>query len=391
MSSTFYGGTVAFGYQHRICGDCLIGIEAGINLGSGSGAKVGGVLKTNSVYVQNEYAKRSILRQMLLESFEAFDTHRGTGDSLVQVVNSGVWNNFVSVLRYLGGVNVDVSGPQLLNFVTAPAHAGGVFNLSAASPPNPDATLRNFMGRVMTTITELGRNEINSANDDKNLLHGLSTIRNFITERYPVYAQALSHIADNDLTEGGSGGQAGSHYGGGTDLNGHSTYNMANFFRNNMEAVFLSDIGIDPAILNEAELEDVMNTIYVPTAADNAALALPPGADPATIRRSVKSKTSFGVCPYVALKVGYYFKEIKGCMFAKIGLIHLNGHVTPVNDAYGLQDEKFHKIAPFAAVEISHAFKAKKRLRDANFFGVRVENKTSISRTTVRLMATYRF
>lgn len=104
-------------------------------------------------------------------------------------------------------------------------------------------------------------------------------------------------------------------------------------------------------------------------------------------------------------KVGYYFREIRGCLFAKLGLIHLNGHVIPVNSAYGIQEEKFHKVAPFVAVElmkninekwgwaveISHAFRTKKKMKDVHLFGMKVENSTSISRTNVRLMAMYRF
>ena len=342
MSSAFYGGSANVGYQHRICGNCFVGIEMGVDLGSASKAKVGGVLKSDSYYVQSEYAKRDILRQILLESFNAFDTHRGADDALLRVVDSGVWNSFVSVLRYIGGVNIDMSNPHLRQFITAPAHAGGIFDL--VNPPNANATLRNFMGRAMDRITEAGSLETNSINADQNLFHGLAIMREFVTTRYHLYAQALSHIADQDLQLFHTDRtQAGSRYGGGTDLNGETTFNMACFFRNLWGMINLERIGINPATLNEDELEAVMNTIYVPTAADDAALAVPAGVDVRTIQNNIQTKTSFGVCPYVAMKLGYYFREIRGCLFAKLGLIHLNGHVIPVNSAYGIQEEKFHK------------------------------------------------
>ena len=311
MSSAFYGGSANVGYQHRICGNCFVGIEMGVDLGSASKAKVGGVLKSDSYYVQSEYAKRDILRQMLLESFNAFDTHRGADPALLRVVDSGVWNNFVSVLRYIGGANIDISNPQLRQFITAPAHAGGVFSIG--NPPNTNATLRNFMGRAMDRITEMGRLEISSISVDQNLYHGLAVMREFVTTRYPLYAQALSHIADNDLATISSVGQPGSHYGGASDLNGQSTYNMATFFKNNMNILRVNYLGIDPATLNEDELEAVMNTIYVPTAADDAALAVPAGVDVRTVQHNIQTKTSFGVCPYVAMKLGYYFRELRGC------------------------------------------------------------------------------
>ncbi len=401
MSSAFYGGSANVGYQHRICGNCFVGIEMGVDLGSASKAKVGGVLKSDSYYIQSTYAKRELLRQILLESSYAFDTRRGADSALLRVVDSGVWNSFVSVLRYIGGANIDVSNPHLRQFITSPAHAGGIFN-----PPNANATLRNFMGRAMDRITEAGRLEISSINADQNLYRGLAIMREFVTTRYPLYAQALSHIADQDLSLYNTNGtQAGSRYGGGTDLNGETSFSMLCFFRNAWIYINLNHIGINPATLNEDELEAVMNTIYVPTAADDAALAVPAGVDVRTVQHNIQTKTSFGVCPYVAMKLGYYFREIRGCLFAKLGLIHLNGHVIPVNSAYGIQEEKFHKIAPFVAVElmkninekwgwaveISHAFRTKKKMKDVHLFGMKVENSTSISRTNVRLMAMYRF
>ncbi|MDR1982652.1 MAG: hypothetical protein LBQ08_02535, partial [Holosporaceae bacterium] len=42
------------------------------------------------------------------------------------------------------------------------------------------------------------------------------------------------------------------------------------------------------------------------------------------------------------------------------------------------------------AIELSHAFKTTKRLEDIRIFGNTVENRTDISRSSFRVMATYR-
>jgi hypothetical protein len=49
-----------------------------------------------------------------------------------------------------------------------------------------------------------------------------------------------------------------------------------------------------------------------------------------------------------------------------------------INDRWGI------------GVELSHAFKTKKKLRDIKIFNYTLENNTSISKTDLRVLLTYR-
>ena len=398
MSSAFYGGSANFGYQHRICGNCFVGIEMGVDFGSASKAKVGGVLKSDSYYIQNEYVKRELLRQMFHETANSLKTRLDprTIGTYNNVISANVWSNFVNVLRFVGGANMNIQN----NFVTDPADANPLFDPTTYNA-NANARLQNIIGNTYARISVYGNGDVFS---------GFQDLQEFVTNRYPICAAAFRNFAQQDLYDHihALGTVAGTAAGGGTALPDALVFILHDFFSGSLLRTQLRSIGVNPANMGGATWNDLVaeiNAILNPSAADDAALAVPAGVDVRTIQHNIQTKTSFGVCPYVAMKLGYYFREIRGCLFAKLGLIHLNGHVIPVNSVYGIQEEKFHKVAPFVAVElmkninekwgwaveISHAFKAKKRLRDANFFGVRVENKTSISRTTVRLMATYRF
>jgi hypothetical protein len=82
-------------------------------------------------------------------------------------------------------------------------------------------------------------------------------------------------------------------------------------------------------------------------------------------------------------------------------MIQLNGLITPVNNVY-LNEEKFRKITPFIslgamkniggrwgmALEFSHAFKTTKRLQDVQIYSHTVENRTDISKSSIRMMIT---
>ncbi|MDR2780868.1 MAG: hypothetical protein LBB21_00170 [Holosporaceae bacterium] len=405
VNSTVYGGTVTFGYHHVVYSNCFVGVEVGVDFGSQSKQmQTGGVLKAGSNYVQREFLMRNVLRQMMLEAFNAFDARVDVGNlgTYNRVIHTSVWNNFVSVVRYIGGENIDISAAHLANFITNPADPAGV---SPARIGNMNATLRNFMGNVMTTITQLGREQLHSGNNNQNLLAGLGIIREFVTSRYETFAMALRHIADADLRDINGALIGGTHFGGNVNLNDHAAYMVTNFLRNSWDAIDVDDLGINPATVNENELNAIMNSIYIPTAEDDALLALPRGVNPATIKNNVKTKSTFGVCPHIAFKMGYFFKELGASLYVKTGMIQLNGRVTPVNDLYDLQDEKFNKIAPFVAfgcmknidgkwgvaVEVSHAFRVTKKMQDVKIFRQVIENKTSISRTNVRIMATYSF
>lgn len=400
VSSFFYGGTVTLGYHHKVRNNCFVGIEGGLDFGSASKTKIGGILKADSNFAQVEFTKRDILRQMFQETANSFETGLGAAGvgTYNNVVSANVWSDFVNVLRFIGGADVDIRN----NFSIAPADGNALFSSATAHPPydaNPNANLRNIIGNTCTNITALGNGDTFS---------GLQQIRDFVNRRYPTCAAALRNFAEADLRDL-PGVVPGTSAGGGVALTDALLLMLNDFFRGAMLTTSaFEDLGINPASMGSATFDDLeadVGRIYNPTATDNNALAFPGGVDLATIQNNVETKASFNVCPHLAFKFGCYLQELGGMLYAKVGIIQLSGHVTPVNNLYGLQDEKFRKITPFAAVglmkninekwgyviELSHAFKVTKNMKDVEIFGIRVKNKTSISRTNVKFMVTYRF
>ena len=392
--SGFYGCTFNVGYSQKICGNCFIGIEGGIDLGGGCSSKFGGVLEYESIYIQNEVKLRDALRQMLSEAGRSLNLQLGDPLLFPDVIDNGVWHNFAGVLRYLGCNNDTISAA----FVNLPASGGGICDMHYVG--NPNARLEDFIPHSWSLVNDIG---------NSNTLDGLEQIRNFIGRHYPAYATALANIATNDLTTLEGIPSPGTSITGGSNINGAITDIVSYFLLNDIEGgTDYSTLGINDAVMGGVtfdQLKAIMDSIYFPSAADNAAFTVPAGVYPRTVVNNVKTKATFGICPYLACKIGYYFNEVNGILYAKFGVILLNGRITPENTVYGLQDEKFYKIAPMIgcglmkninekwgwAVEISHAFRTKKKMKDVHLFGMKVENSTSISRTNVRLMATYRF
>ncbi|MDR2666793.1 MAG: hypothetical protein LBB34_01590, partial [Holosporales bacterium] len=169
----------------------------------------------------------------------------------------------------------------------------------------------------------------------------------------------------------------------------------------------LEDLGINPANMNGyalADLREDMNAIYNPTPANDAAL-LSRGVTETTVVNNVKAKASFGICPHLALKIGYFISELKSQLYLNAGIMQLNGHLIPTtNNIYGIRNEKFKKITPFvtlgvarsitdnlmATVEVSHAFKITKKLQNIEIFRYNIENRASINRTDIKIMFIYK-
>ncbi|MDR1236090.1 MAG: hypothetical protein LBJ96_03710 [Holosporaceae bacterium] len=396
VNSTAYGGTVAIGYYHNIGKRFFIGIEAGADFGSGSKQmRTGGMLRAESSYVQSEFVKRDILRQMMHETANAFDTGLeavGIGEHAA-VVAPNVWRDFLSILHYIGGEDVNIRN----NFTINPSAPGGLYD--GGYNQNLNATLGNIMANSRERITVLGNGD---------LFVGFGEIRRFLTERCAVCAAAFRNFAEQDLRDLLNNPIPGTSFAGANPLNDVALFVLSSFFRGTMQQLNkLENVGINPANMNGyafADLQAAMNSIYTPTADDDSALALPRGVNAATIRNNLETKASFEVCPHVAFKVGYSFEELGASLYVKLGAMQLKGRVTPVNDIFGMGDEKFNKVTPFAAVgvtrnlddrwgvsvEVSHAFRTTKRLPDVKIFRYTIENRTSISRTGVKVMAVYR-
>lgn len=388
VTSAYYGGTLAIGYNHTVSDRCFVGIEAGVDFGElAKSARIGGVLAAKSYAMGSEIQKREILHNMMSEI--AAEMHECTwvgGGVASHAVINGSWENLVRVIRYIGGNGDDIRS----DFVTGPAHAEGAFLNPTRG--NPNATLRNFMGRTMDRIRVLG------GGDE---LEGLRQIREFVVTRYPNYANVLRHVAEQDL-----GATVNSRVpGGGADLDGASALDISNFLNNiRMDAFDFEDIGVNDAnVCALADLQSEMNSLYHPTSADDTVFAYPYGRG--EISNEVKSKTNFDVCPHISVKAGYYYKELKTSLYVKAGLIQLNGRITPVSDWWSLRDEKFKKIAPFFGVgfirnidrhwsmmgEITQTLKVTKNLSEIRVFGYTIKNRAKIKRTNARFMFTYSF
>jgi hypothetical protein len=401
------GGTVAFGYQQVVCGNCFVGIEVGADIGGTERrACLGGKIKSGSLMAaayRGDYSeKEGILRQMF-DNIATSPNALGDDYHVItlagsHIINVGVYGRFIQAMRYLGGTG-DFSLGNHNNFMTSPA-GNGVFN--GAYLANPDAVFADFIGeRALINIENL-------ANGDSQ--GGYNVIREFMGSNFPTIADALGHmaeqliIADDDF-RGPSvnpNGIADNH---GTIDSGNVHWMVARelsrFFSGDYVIYEYENIGVNPAGRNIEALRQEMEDLYNP---DNSYIR--PQLSPAEMRAlsNFQSKTSFGVCPYAAIKIGYFFKEIQGCVYAKIGITQLQGRIDVINDFMEKKD-KFHTITPLVAIgvskmltqncgislELSHAPKTHKKLRDIEWKGYRVENNIGISKTDLRILFTYTF
>ncbi|MDR1236207.1 MAG: hypothetical protein LBJ96_04325 [Holosporaceae bacterium] len=399
VNSTNYGGTFTIGYHYPIAGNCFIGIEAGADFGSESAQHIGGILKTESAFAQREFLRRDVLRQMMQGvgmSFKIAQYQPGLIGVPMPVgpsISGNVWENFVRTIRYLGGGEGEAA---INDFITRDAHLGGVFADVLVDPnctANPNATFANFLNEnTRIRIAELGNGSI---------IEGFREIKSFLQDRLPNLADAFNHMAEIDIREFGGAQVLGTRLGGGiVGLTLENVYYLYDFFAHQMGGgAGFDTLGVNRAALFDQIIDEMNNLYYAP----QADLVFPADVNEVTVR-NVETKTSFGVCPHLALKAGCFLKKLNVCLYAKFGAIQLNGHVTPVNNIYGLREEKFKVIAPFVAVgatksvdenwgiglELFHAFKRTKKLQDTRIFRHTIENRTCISKTGLRLTVSYK-
>jgi hypothetical protein len=426
LNSAMYGGTVTVGWQKKVCRNLFVGIEGGVDFGSDpKGIRTGGILRNNSNIILEESYRRDLLARIMRSIAGSVKIVQLNVNNPIGIVNANPWQNLIGTFRYLGNAagssNADgfPSDMNVRNFIIADSNGQGVYNTLGYLPAPGggdvsynNAQLADFMPRVIENLREFGAH-ISGRNGNEALLAGIREIRDFTSARFSAFASILQNIAAGNIT---SPGGAAVLYGGAGNLSDNAANVIAefiggeirygrlfNFIRN------LSEVGIPLGVLPGAtpaeQLQSAINvilSIYNPT---TGVFALPPGVTEADIRNSVQTKTSFGVCPHVAVKVGYFFNELNACLYTKIGVIQLNGQVTPVNNLYNIREEKFRKITPFVAiggtkniddnwgiaVELAHAFKVKKKLRDIRIFNrYTIENSATVSRTNLRVMLIYK-
>jgi hypothetical protein len=423
IKTTIFGGTATLGYQHNIHGNFSLGIEAGLDFGSGGKRMpVGGILRKESYIVRDEEAKyanrRALLQQMLQNTSDAMRNEELTLNSPVDIVYHDVWQNLLGTFRYLGGTAgfSDADGfpaqPNIRNFVLSPiVPRPGVYDvdrypffvLPAAPLYYNNAQLADFVPRAFQNLRELGT-QISGTNDNNSILIGIREIRNFVETRFPIFATILRNIATNDMQ-----GFGGTGYGGNADLSDQAANVVAGFIGGYENSITqLADLGIPGGAIHAVgEYATVINAIqdiYDPIN-PNINFAIPVGYNEANVRNSIKNNKTFGMCPYTALKIGYFIKEIRSQLYAKLGAMVLNGKVMTSSNLYNVPSERFRKVTPLIALgvskivdsnwgitcEFSHAFKTKKKLRDITLFGCKISNHTTIGSSSIKLIVTYNF
>ena len=213
---------------------------------------------------------------------------------------------------------------------------------------------------------------------------------------------AFKHLAENDLQGMGGVAAAGSRYNGGGDLTIRTSPILEDFFGGRfVHATNLNMLGIVAANMGGVDINDlqnIMNSIYFPTGADDNNLL-----QRTVIESKIKTKVHFGTCPYIVVIVGRYVPELGGSVYVGAGAVLLWGTLTPENDSYESKSEKFRKIAPQfvggfekyigqnwgVAFEVSQTIKVSQKMSDSEFGGQRTKRSTEISRTTMKLTFFY--
>jgi hypothetical protein len=406
VRATTFGGTIAVGFQKAICGNCFVGFEVGADIGgTGKRARIGGNIRDNSLmmssYIEDYSRKESILRQIFDNINEALNTH--TISSLLYVIDSHVYEGFIRSMRYIGGVG-DFSFGNRNNFMTTTASGHGVFyNPGGGYIANHNAVFADFIGeRAISNVGNLTGNGLQS---------GYNTIREFVGANFPAISDALAHMAEQEIEVGIDGNvtgpsvdQNGNVNNDGTVEAGNIIWNVADELHDFFGGDYLlryENVGVNPAGRDIDALRREIEDLYNP---DNSHIRFRLSATEIKALNNFKSKTSFGVCPYAAFKIGYFCKEIQGSVYMKVGIMQLQGYVSAINDFLEKKDN-FRKFSPLLAVgvskvvkgkwgislELSHTPRTNKKGQDISWKGYKIDNNVSISRTDLRILLTYVF
>jgi hypothetical protein len=292
----------------------------------------------------------------------------------------------------------------------APVPPGGVHAISAVPLdviPNAHAVFADFIGEDV----------INNAGSltNGNVSVGFLNIREFIVQNFPVVASTFNRIGEGNFflvtPDTGPGGAVIAN----SSITG-ITPNITLDLGNNIANILGTTIPFNPIHLDDLrelglvggtqeQLNAFLGDIRRLYNSNGSEIVYNHGVTESDIRRQLKTKTSFGVCPHASFKVGYFYKEMNACLYAKAGFILLKGQASIISDYIAGEGEKFNKLAPFFAIgiskmidknwgisaEVSHALKTHKKMSDIRWRGYKIENKASISKTDLRILVTYTF
>jgi hypothetical protein len=386
--STTFGLSTSVGYQ-GVSGKFLLGIEAGLDFGSfPSQLKISNRPNENSI----EHLKRHYALSQIITSYcrTMFPFALGGAPSL----DGSSWRNFLMFNRYLGGSNSivgvgGVAGPfTLANPDGTPGSAISAFIHAPSNAGSP------------TFIDYVEQNTINSISfmlGNGNLESALREVRNYVVSSNPDLATTLRSICETSMT--GVVNSAIDDNDQGLGINALAPTLLTTLFAggaiNDLAAIGIS---------NSAPL--LGNDISRTKNAINWALAYN-GADPLAASKlsaaQIKTRTVFGMSPYAAFKVGYFFDELDACLYIKAGVIQMKGRIVSLNSNFSTEENNFRKAAPFLAIglgkklqkdwginfEILRSLKVSKELTISSPYGFSVKNKVSISKTSFSVVLTF--
>ncbi|MDR1982408.1 MAG: hypothetical protein LBQ08_01245 [Holosporaceae bacterium] len=395
--STTFGISTSVGYQAAVGGKFLLGVEAGLDFGSSpSQLKVRNCVSENSIELLKRHYALSQIISSYCRTMSAF--HIGGSPA----ISGGPWRNFLVINRYLGGAtNSDIPnvggalGPfDLVNPDGTPgayisAFVNGAYSLLRTTIPNVNATFSSFVGQnTVDSITSLlGEGSLDRA---------LRELRNYIISNNTDLAITLRSIGEQAVAVQ----PASTINAAAANVNHLAPAAMSNLF-SGTGITSLDEIGIggaSAALLGNDE-----------TRVDEAvkwALSYNDVSQWAINRMSakqIKTKSVFGMSPYVAFKAGYFFDELNACLYVKAGVMHMRGRLISTNNDLSIEENNFRKAAPFFAIgvnkkltgnmginfEVSRSLNVHKELTISTPLGFTMEHKAEINKTNFAAVLTF--
>ncbi|MDR3155774.1 MAG: hypothetical protein LBT90_01570 [Holosporaceae bacterium] len=387
VTGTALDGSVSVGYQYPISKNCRIGVEIGADFGTG-GKILNFQANTITGRQLNLQFTRGVLAQMLMNisnNICGFNVPWNARDNS-GIIHSEVWPKFAKTMRYLGGNSAILTSDEI-DFIQANPNNDNVFRINNTtignSIPNENAVFANFVSNAIPNICTLGNG---------NIISGMQQLRTFITNNYSHLSYALANLASTNVY--GILNTSVTHCL--NPINLYAAENIAEIFRGQIpeEVTAQHLFGLpEESSITLGEIAADIARVFNPSPSDNIA---PTNANP-----DVQVKTTFGICPHVAFKIGYFMEEIDADIYVKVGAMQLNAKfgIEGENIAgAGIFGGKLRKVTPFFAigiakeitddfhmnVELSHALKTK-----AQFDNADSRQNIDVSKSSLKVMLVY--
>lgn len=429
VNAVRYGGSVALGYSGRVSNNFYAGVSVGIDgtFGPSKMWRGGELSETSSIRLNNEAKAAHDSFRMSRE----FYRRRGVLSNLLRTVSEKVKvpeDSYLEEKYFKGAIDF--------------CHWLGEGNGERPYSPFPDYLTEEGAKGIFGEIEKIGIEKGNEEGDPIEI--GLTDLRDFSAEHFPNVSRALSTIAHNNyevfsVDDGSLVDEDGNLEAGGTQIisnffNGHPIDDNGIYYyaggrrlENASQLFPRNTFPEDPACDDDDDITSdqkqlsyalkAINDLYYNTddsdeellkyrrapADDDDASSGSGDEDQESSEKPYKfnSKTKFDLCPYVALQLGYYIKELGGILYTKLGAMQLNGRSTIASETANVYDEKFHRWTPYAAigfnksiseywgvsVEVGHAFRTSKKF-DIKYGKDTIKEKIAVSRTMFKVLFT---